>query len=136
MIKRIAHIGIAARSVTDSARFFEILGLRVDSIELHRGQKVKAALLSVGESALELLEPTDVDSAIARFIEKRGEGIHHITFEVEDIEAELAKLREHEVSLIHARPIRGVDGSLIAFVHPSSTGGVLVELSQPGKGVG
>jgi len=134
MVKRIAHVGIATRSVADAARFYEILGLEVEAVELNEEQKVKAALLRVGESALELLEATGGDSPIARFIEKRGEGIHHITFEVDDIEKELATLRAENVSLINETPSEGVDGMLVAFIHPSSTGGVLIELTQTLEG--
>jgi methylmalonyl-CoA/ethylmalonyl-CoA epimerase len=135
MVKRIAHVGIATRSVSDAARFYNLLGLEVESVETNEEQKVKAAVLKVGESALELLEATEGDSPIARFIDKRGEGIHHITFEVDDIEEELSRLRETNISLIDERPKKGVEGRLVAFVHPSSTGGVLVELAQSVEGV-
>lgn len=134
MVTRIAHIGIATHSVEDAARFYRLLGLEVDSVEVHPDQSVKAAMLKVGDSALELLEATDDGSAVARFIDKRGEGIHHITFEVDDLESELSKLRAQKIRLINEKPVEGVEGSLVAFVHPGSAGGVLVELSQSRKG--
>jgi methylmalonyl-CoA/ethylmalonyl-CoA epimerase len=134
MVKRIAHIGIATKSLIEAARFYELLGLEMGTVELHRDQKVRAALLGVGESALELLEGTDEESPVTRFIKNRGEGIHHITFEVEDIRGEIKKLLDADVQMINESPIRGVDGSLVAFVHPSSTCGVLVELLQPVEG--
>jgi methylmalonyl-CoA epimerase len=135
MVKRIAHVGIATRSVTEAARFYRLLGLEVDSVESNEEQKVKAALLSVGNSALELLEATDDDSPVQRFIEKRGEGIHHITFEVEDIEETLGTLRAGNISLVNESPVKGIEGRLVAFVHPRSTGGVLIELTQTVEGM-
>lgn len=134
MVRKIAHVGIATKSVVDAARFYRLLGLEVGSVELHQGQKVKTALVAVGDSSLELLEATADDSTIARFIERRGEGIHHITFEVEDLEWELKRLRENDITLINEKPFKGVDGNLVAFVHPGSTGGVLIELLQPVEG--
>jgi methylmalonyl-CoA epimerase len=136
MVRKIAHVGIATNSIAEAARFYELLGLRVNWAEIHTDQKVKAAFLSVGESALELLEATEPDSPIARFLKKRGAGLHHITLEVEEIEEELRKLRENDIALINETPVRGADGSLVAFIHPSSTGGVLVELSQSVEGDG
>jgi methylmalonyl-CoA epimerase len=130
MVKRIAHVGIATRSVAEAAKFYELLGLEVDSVERNEEQKVNVAVLGVGDSALELMEATENDSPVQRFIDKRGEGIHHITFEVDDIEAELSKLRASNISLINESPVKGIEGALIAFVHPGSTGGVLVELTQ------
>jgi len=135
MIKRIAHVGIATRSVEEAAGFYELLGLKVESVEFVEEQKVKAAVLNVGESALELLEATDSDSPIARFINQRGEGIHHITFEVEDLQGELRLLRAQDIALIDDQPREGANGKLVAFIHPRSTGGVLVELTQSPEGV-
>ena len=129
MIKRIAHVGIATRSIAVTAEFYKSLGLDVDAIEIVEDQKVK-----VGDSAIELMEPTEDDSPVQRSIDARGEGIHHITFEVEDLEKQLGILKERNIKLIDDKPRPGTAGNMIAFVHPDSTGGVLVELSQPLSG--
>lgn len=134
MIKRIAHVGIATRSIAVTAEFYKSLGLDVDAIEIVEDQKVKVAIMGVGDSAIELMEPTEDDSPVQRSIDARGEGIHHITFEVEDLEKQLGILKERNIKLIDDKPRPGAAGSMIAFVHPDSTGGVLVELSQPLSG--
>lgn len=131
MIKKIAHVGIATRSIAVTSEFYKSLGLEVDVIEVVKEQKVKVAVMSVGESSLELIEATEADSPIARFIEKRGEGLHHLTLEVDDIEAQLQLLKEKNIKLIDEKPRMGAQSRRIAFIHPDSTGGVLVELSQP-----
>ena len=130
MIKRIAHVGIAARSIAVSAEFFGLLGLEVKTFETVPDQGVRVALLEVGDSALELIQAVDEDSAIGRFVDKRGEGLHHITLEVDDLEEQLRILKEKDIQLIDEKPRQGAGGSSIAFVHPDSTGGVLVELLQ------
>ena len=131
MIKRIAHVGIATQSIAVTAEFYQNLGLEVDTIEMVKDQKVKVAIMEVGDSAIELIEATEEDSPTQRFIEERGEGIHHITLEVDDLEKQLEILREKNIKLIDDKPRRGAEDSLIAFIHPDSTGGVLIELSQP-----
>lgn len=131
MIKKIAHVGIATQSIAVTVEFYKSLGLEVDVVEAVKDQKVKVAVLKVGDSAVELIEPTDPDSPIQRFLEDRGEGIHHITFEVDDLEAQLVELKEKNIKLIDEEPRIGAEGSLVAFIHPDSTGGVLIELSQP-----
>ena len=131
MIKRIAHVGIVTRSIAATREFYNYLGLEFDSVEVVEDQKVKVAILEVGDSAIELIEATQEDSLIKRFIDKRGAGLHHITLEVDNLETQLAFLREKGVKLIDEKPRQGAEGSLIAFVHPDSTGGVLIELSQP-----
>ena len=131
MIKRIAHVGIATESIAVTAEFYKQLGLELDTIEVIKDQKVKVALMKVGDSAIELIEATDDDSLIKRFIDERGEGIHHVTLEVDDLEGQLKLLSEKNIKLISEKPRRGAEGSLIAFVHPDSTGGVLIELCQP-----
>jgi methylmalonyl-CoA epimerase len=131
MIKKIAHIGIATHSLAVMSEFYRTLGLEIDSTELVEDQKVRVALMRVGESSVELLEATEEDSVVARFIEKRGEGIHHVALEVDDLQAHLDRLKENHVKLIDENPRPGAEGRLIAFIHPDSTGGVLVELSQP-----
>ncbi len=131
MIKRIAHVGIATQSIAVTGEFYSHLGLEFKSVEVVEDQKVKVAILEVGDSAIELIEATQEDSLIKRFIDRRGAGLHHITLEVDNLEEHLAFLREKSIKLIDEKPRQGAEGSLIAFVHPDSTGGVLIELSQP-----
>ena len=123
------HIGIAVRSL-DAAKIYEDLGLTIGHVEVVETQKVKTAFLSVGDSNLELLEPTDESSTIAKFIEKRGEGIHHICLRVDDIEAHLARLKEQGYRLINEAPVPGAHGCRVAFLHPAAGNGVLIELSE------
>ncbi|HQT91181.1 MAG TPA: methylmalonyl-CoA epimerase [Candidatus Kryptobacter bacterium] len=128
---RISHIAIAVADLETARKAFETLvGNKVELVEEVPDQKVRVGMLPVGESRLELAGPTDPSSTIATFIEKRGEGIHHICFEVEDIRAELARLKAAGFQLIDDQPRLGADGHLIAFIHPRTTGGVLVELSE------
>lgn len=131
MKARLDHIGIAVRGLDEALRFFrDSLGLEVSGIEQVADQRVRVAWLPAGESALELIEPTGPESPIARFLERRGPGLHHITLAVPDIEAALEHLRARGVRLIDERPRAGAGGHLIAFIHPSSTHGVLIELKQ------
>lgn len=130
MIKKIAHVAIATRSIAVMTEFYKTLGLEIDSVEVVKDQKVKVALMRVGDSAIELVEPTQESSVVSRFIEKRGEGIHHISLEVDDIQHHLDVLKSKDIRLVDEKPRVGADGRLIAFVHPESTGGVLVELTQ------
>ena len=123
------HIGIAVRSL-DAAKIYEALGLTVEHTEVVETQKVKTAFLSVGDANLELLEPTGPDSTIAKFIEKRGEGIHHICLRVDDLEAHLARLKEAGYRLINEAPVPGAHGCRVAFLHPSAGNGVLIELAE------
>ncbi|HEY9167480.1 MAG TPA: methylmalonyl-CoA epimerase [Candidatus Kryptonia bacterium] len=128
---RISHIAIAVDDLETAKRAFETLvGNKVEQTEEVPDQKVRVGMIPVGESRLELAGPTDPSSTIANFIRKRGEGIHHICFEVADIKSELARLKREGFQLIDERPRLGADGHLIAFVHPRTTGGVLVELSE------
>jgi methylmalonyl-CoA/ethylmalonyl-CoA epimerase len=128
---KIDHIGIATRGIEDAITFYrDTLGLDVRETEEVPEQKVRVAMLPIGESRIELLEATSDDSPIARFLEKRGPGIHHIAVRVEDIRGALANLREKGARLIDEQPRLGAGGCLVAFVHPSSTGGVLLELVQ------
>ncbi len=131
MIKKIAHVGIATQSIAAAGEFYNCLGLELDSVEVVEDQKVKVAIMKVGDSAIELIEATQEDSLIQRFVDQRGPGLHHMTLEVDNLEEQLAFLRENGIKLIDEKPRQGAEGSLIAFVHPDSTGGVLIELSQP-----
>ncbi len=128
---KIDHIGIATRGIQDAITFYrDVLGLDVTETEEVADQKVRVAMLPIGESCIELLEATSEDSPISRFLEKRGPGIHHIAVRVDDIRAALANLRQKGARLIDEEPRKGAGGCLVAFVHPSSTGGVLLELVQ------
>lgn len=128
---KIDHLGIAVKSIEEALKFWEgSLGLENVHTEVVEEQKVRVAMLPIGESRVELLEPISEDSPISKFLEKRGGGIHHIAVEVEDIEASLAKLKADGARLIDEKPRIGAEGCLIAFVHPAATGGVLLELTQ------
>ena len=128
---KIHHIGIATSGIDDAADVWrDLLGLRADHTEDVAGQKVRVCMLPVGDSRIELLEPMSADSPISKFLEKRGGGIHHIAVSVEDIQAALADLKAKGAKLIDEHPRVGAGGCLVAFIHPSSTGGVLLELVQ------
>ncbi len=129
-VLRIAHIGIAVESIEKNGAFYDLL----DLIETHRedveSQKVLTSFRPVGESFLELLEPTSPESPIAKYLAKNRPGIHHVCLEVDDVNAVLSKLKEKGVRLINETPFEGAHQCLVAFVHPASTGGILLELSQ------
>jgi len=124
------HIGIAVESIAESRRPYEAMGLTVEGEEEVPGQGVRVAFLPVGDERLELLEPTTPDSPIARHLARRGPGLHHICLKVTDIRRSMAELRERGFELLSEEPQPGAHGCLVAFVHPRSTGGVLLELSQ------
>ena len=126
---RLDHIGIAVKSL-DAAKIYETLGLTIEHVETVETQKVRTAFLSVGDSNLELLEPTSPDSTVAKFIEKRGEGIHHICLRVDSIEEHLERLKAAGYRLINEAPVPGAHGCRVAFLHPSAGNGVLIELSE------
>jgi methylmalonyl-CoA/ethylmalonyl-CoA epimerase len=131
---KIDHIGIATGGIAEVANFYrEALGLKIEEIEEVPEQKVRVAMLPIGESRIELLEPTTVDSPISKFLAKRGPGIHHVAIQVENIRESLRKMKEEGARLIDEEPRTGAGGCLVAFVHPSSTGGVLVELVENQK---
>jgi len=130
-LKNIDHIGIAVSNLQESLSFWETsLGIELHGIEEVAEQNVKTAFLPVGGTEIELLEPTSTDSSVARFIEKRGEGLHHIAIRVDDIEAALAELKAKDIQLIDETPRIGASGARIAFVHPKATHGVLLELCE------
>ena len=129
--KAVNHIGIAVKSIGDHRPFYEqILGAQFESIEDVPSQKVRVAFFKVGDVRLELLEPTDPSSTVAAFIEKRGEGLHHVAFTVDDIEARIADLKSGGVRLIDESPRPGAHHTRIAFLHPKSSGGVLTEMCE------
>ena len=128
---KINHLGIATKGIDEALAFWQdALGLENVHTEIVEDQKVRVAMLPIGESRIELLEPTSEDSPISKFLEKRGGGIHHIAVEVEDIEASLKQLKDKGMRLIDETPRIGAEGCLVAFIHPSSAGGVLLELVQ------
>ena len=130
-IIKIDHIGIAVNNLEDSLKFYEdALGLKVDNIEEVPGQKVKVGFLDIGGTHLELLESTSSDGPITKFIENRGEGVHHIAILVDNIENMLYWMKDKKVKLIDETPKKGAGGSKMAFVHPKSTHGILLELYE------
>jgi methylmalonyl-CoA/ethylmalonyl-CoA epimerase len=128
---KIEHIGIATRQLDEALRFWrDALGLEVAHTEVVEEQRVRVAMLPVGEPRIELLEPTSSDSPVAKFLEKRGAGIHHIAVRVEDIRATIERLKANGARMIDESPRVGAGGCLVAFVHPSSANGVLLELVE------
>lgn len=135
MIQRIDHLGIAVRSLAETVKYYEqALGLKCEHYEEVPSQKVKTAFFDVGGVHIELLEPTSPESTIAQFIEKRGEGIHHIAFATDNIEGQLAGAKGAGVRLLHEVPFEGAAGKLVAFLHPKSSYGVLTEFCMPKPG--
>ena len=131
---KIDHIGIAVKSLADAIKVYEnASGLSVSGYDQVDEQGVRVAMLDLGESRIELLEPTGDESPVQKFMNKRGEGIHHIAVTVDDIEATIARLKEAGVRMIDSTPRVGAHNTRIAFIHPSSTHGVLLELVQHGK---
>ncbi len=130
-MKKIEHIGIAVKDFSVSVPLFEkLLNTPCYKTELVETEQVRTAFFQKGETKIELLESTTPDGVIAKFIEKKGEGMHHIAFEVADIEAEIARLKEQGFVLLQDAPRKGADNKWVAFLHPKSTGGVLIELCQ------
>ena len=130
-ISHIEHLGIAVKSIEAALPYFEnVLGLKCYSIEEVADQKVKTAFLKVGQTKLELLEATSEDSPIAKFIEKKGEGIHHLAFAVDGVAKSLAEAEEKGIRLIDKAPRKGAEGLNIAFLHPKSAQGILTELCE------
>ena len=131
MVKKVDHIGIAVSNLEESVKFYEgILGLKLQGIETVEEQKVKVAFLPVGDTEIELLEATSPDSPIAKFIENKGQGVQHIAFKVDDLEKALEEMRKLGIRLIDEKPRYGAGGARIAFLHPKSTNGVLIELCE------
>lgn len=131
MIEKINHIAIAVRSLEEHIPFYrDVLNLEFRCTEVVEDQKVRLAVFRVGETQIELLEPTAADSPILAFIEKRGEGMHHISYQVDDIEKQIAELKAKQVRMIDQSPRSGAHGSRIAFLHPQSSAKVLCEITQ------
>ena len=133
-MQKVEHIGIAVRSLEVSIPLFEkLLNTDCYKTELVETEQVRTAFFRQGESKIELLESIDADGVIARFIEKKGEGMHHIAFDVDDIEAEMKRLQQEGFVLLNEKPKNGADNKLVCFLHPKSTNGVLIELCQEKK---
>ena len=133
MVVKVDHIGIAVSNLEETLKVYtDLLGMQLHGTDTIEEQKVKTAFLPVGDSEIELLESTAPDGPIAKFIETRGQGIQHIAFKVDDIEAALAELKAKGVRLIDEKPRYGAGGAKIAFLHPKATNGVLIELCQKG----
>jgi methylmalonyl-CoA/ethylmalonyl-CoA epimerase len=133
VIKRVDHIGIAVRSLEERVRLYRALGLEVSGTEEVPSERVRVAFLPAGDTRIELLEPTSPDSPVGRFIAKRGEGMHHISLEVDDIQATMAALSAEGFRLLSDEPGPGAHGMRVCFLHPGSAGGVLIELCQVGQ---
>jgi methylmalonyl-CoA/ethylmalonyl-CoA epimerase len=130
-IKHIDHIGIAVKSIAQAGKFYtDVLGLKIQDIETVADQKVNVAFLPITDSEVELLESTEPDGPVAKYIDSRGEGVQHIAFRVEDIDAALAEMKAKGVRLIDETPRKGAGGAKIAFIHPKETNGVLVEICE------
>ena len=131
MLKKLDHIAIAVHNVENAAKFYQdMLGLELRNVELIKEQKTRVGFLTVGETSIELVEPSCEDSPIAKFLSTKGPGIHHLCFEVDDIEEEIKTLTHQGAQLIDRIPRPGAHETLVVFLHPRGTGGVLVELSQ------
>lgn len=131
MIDKIDHIGIAVSSIDEARGLYEALGLEIEEIEEVPAEKVRVAMIRCGESKIELLEATAPDSPIAKFLATRGPGIHHLCLRSDDVRADDARLRAAGLRVLRDQPTRGAGGCWVQFVHPKSTGGVLLELSEP-----
>ena len=130
MIRGVDHLGIAVRSLAEARALYEAMGLRVEAVEEVPGEQVRVAMIPCGAMRIELLEPTSPESPIARFLERRGPGLHHVCLASDDLAADDARLRQAGYQLLREAPSRGAGGSWIQFVHPRSAGGVLIELAQ------
>jgi methylmalonyl-CoA/ethylmalonyl-CoA epimerase len=131
MIKKLHHVGVVVHSIDQALAFYrDTLGLHVHKEDTIKEQGVRAALLTLGDSEIELLEPVVPDTGVARYLEKRGEGLHHVCFEVDDVDRDLGSLKSMQIELIDQEPRLGIAGR-ICFLHPNAMDGVLVELAQP-----
>lgn len=131
MVKKIDHIGIAVKDLEEALKFYQdVLGMDLAGTEIVEEQKVKVAFLPIGDTKVELLESTDKEGPIARYIEKKGEGVQHIAYRVDDVEKAIKEMKEKGIRMIDESPRYGAGGAKIAFAHPKSTNGVLIELCQ------
>ena len=131
MLKKINHIAIAVNNIEEASKFYSnVLGLTLTGVEVVIAQKTKVGFFKIGESNIELVQPAEPDSPLAKFLETKGQGIHHICFEVNDIETEMKAFFENGATMIDQKPRRGAHNTKVAFVHPKSSGGVLIELCE------
>lgn len=130
MPKKISHIGIAVHSIEEAAKFYQKLGLEIESIEVVESQKVRVAFIPVGDVRIELLEPTSEDSSVAKYLEKKGEGIHHLAMATDNLVEKLDDVASKGIRLIDKVPRPGAHNADIAFLHPKSTHGILLELCE------
>jgi len=131
MLKKINHIAIAVNNIEEAAKFYQnILGLKLSGVELVEAQKTRVGFFKIGESTIELVQPPAPDSPIAKFLETKGQGIHHICFEVDDVEAEVKAFLEKGAVMVDQKPRPGAHDTKVAFVHPKSSNGVLIELCE------
>ncbi len=130
MVKAVDHVGIAVRSIAEARKFYEALGLEVESIEEVESEGVRVAMIPLGPTRIELLEPLQADSPVGRFLAKRGPGIHHLCLASSDVRADSAQLRESGFSVLRDEPTPGAGGHRVQFIHPKSSGGVLYELAE------
>jgi len=127
---KISHIGIAVKSIEETAKFYRKLGLEIESIEVVESHKLRVAFISLGDVRIELLEPTSENSTVAKYIEKRGEGIHHLALATDNLVSKLSEVEEKGIQLIDKKPRPGAHNASIAFLHPKSTHGILLELCE------
>ena len=131
MLKKINHIAIAVNNIEEASKFYQtVLGLDLSGVELVTAQRTKVGFFKIGESNIELVQPGDPGSPIAKFLETKGQGIHHICFEVDDVEAEVKAYLEKGAALIDQKPRPGAHNTKVAFIHPKSSSGVLIELCE------
>jgi methylmalonyl-CoA/ethylmalonyl-CoA epimerase len=131
MLKKIHHIAIAVNNIEEAAKFYQtILGLNLSGVEVVTAQKTRVGFLKIGESNIELVQPVEPDSPLVKFLETKGSGIHHICFEVDDVDAEVKAYLEKGASLIDQKPRPGAHNTKVAFIHPKSSNGILIELCE------
>ncbi len=131
MLKKINHIAIAVNNIEEAAKFYqEVMGLTLSGVEVVSAQKTRVGFFKIGESNIELVQPAEPDSPLTKFLETKGQGIHHICFEVDDVEAEVKSFLEKGATMIDQKPRPGAHGTKVAFVHPKSSNGVLIELCE------
>ena len=135
MLKKINHIAIAVNNIEEAAKFYQnVLGLNLSGIEMVAAQKTRVGFFKIGESNIELVQPAEPDSPLVKFLETKGQGIHHICFEVDDVEAEVKAFLQKGATLVDQKPRPGAHNTKVAFIHPKSSGGVLIELCELPKG--